>query len=566
MTEHCTRSLGRDAQNRGINNPVTGDASKSVRSGLDPAHTLLVALVIIVAGSAAYFNSLQGPFVGDDPFSITFNKSVHVLSDLKAVLNPPLNNTLSGRPVASLSIAVNYAMAGNHVLFYHVTNLLIHLASALLLFGVVRRSLLSKPLSPRYGDVAVYLAAATALIWTIHPLQTGSVTYIIQRCESLATLFYLLTIYLFLRGGGARGPLCLAGSVLAAFLSAGTKATAASLPLVVLLFDRALISGDFRKALSRRPAYYLALASSWLFLGYLVSTIDHMGGIGNIHPWWKYAASQLYAIPTYIKLSFWPAPLIFDYGSALFQVGLGIIPYGLAVFALIAATGWGLLKNNPLALAGAVFFGVLAPTSNFIVTGQVMAEHRMYLPLASVLLICVLAFYWLKERYRLSNRLAICALALTAATLLALTMQRNEDYRSELSLLKDTAEKVPGNPRVHYYLAVSYLRSGAFGEGGSHFETAVGLNPDSELAVELVMTLLREGKMLEGEFLANLALSTWPDARHVNLLGVAQAMQGKNEEAAGTFAEAVRLAPDSANYRENLRKARLSAVRSQSER
>src|SRR5208337_2368430 len=103
----------------------------------------------------------------------------------------------------NLSLALNYAVSGFDVRGYHVTNLAIHLAAALLLFGIVRRTATtfqgSRP-EPTTPPAATPIALAVALLWAVHPLQTESVTYVVQRAESLMGLFYLLTLYCFLRG------------------------------------------------------------------------------------------------------------------------------------------------------------------------------------------------------------------------------------------------------------------------------------------------------------------------------------------------------------------------------
>ena len=105
-----------------------------------------------------------------------------------------------GRPLVNLSLALNYRAGGLSVTGYHVVNLVIHLLAALLLFGLVRRTLERPTLRPRYGAASVPLAFMIALLWTVHPLQTESVSYIIQRAESMMGLFYLLTLYFFIRG------------------------------------------------------------------------------------------------------------------------------------------------------------------------------------------------------------------------------------------------------------------------------------------------------------------------------------------------------------------------------
>src|SRR6185369_8786768 len=107
--------------------------------------------------------------------------------------------TVSGRPLVNLSLALNYAISGSNVWSYHALNILIHLAAGLVLFGLVRRTL-----STFNFQASTASACAVALLWTLHPLQTESVTYVVQRAESLMGLCYLLTLYGFIRGTECR--------------------------------------------------------------------------------------------------------------------------------------------------------------------------------------------------------------------------------------------------------------------------------------------------------------------------------------------------------------------------
>ena len=159
---------------------------------------------------AAYGRTFSVPLVFDDLFSIAHNATIRHWS---TALRPPLESTSSGRPILNLSLALNYALSGTAVWSYHALNLLIHVLAGLTLFGIVRRTLLGwSALSltrlatsfaeKRVGDNALHptiVAFCAALLWSLHPLQTEAVTYIVQRAESLMGLFYLLTIYCFVR-------------------------------------------------------------------------------------------------------------------------------------------------------------------------------------------------------------------------------------------------------------------------------------------------------------------------------------------------------------------------------
>jgi len=135
----------------------------------------------------------------------------------------------------------------------------------------VRRTLLLPGLRYRYGEAALPLAAFAALLWTLHPLQTESVTYISQRAESLMGLFYLLTLYGFIRSVTAESRNCwLILSVTACLCGMATKQNMVTVPVLVLLSDRAFVSGSFRAALASRRWYYVSLAATWVWLGFLM--------------------------------------------------------------------------------------------------------------------------------------------------------------------------------------------------------------------------------------------------------------------------------------------------------
>src|SRR5580700_4336815 len=163
----------------------TGAGSLSHRWGV-----ILGGSIIVLAALAAYHNSFTVPFIFADVRWITENPTIRHLWPISTVLLPP-PSLVNARPVVNFSLAVNYALGGFHVWGYHALNLAVHILAGLTLLGVVRRTLLQPVLCERFGAVANGLALAVAIIWTVHPLQTESVTYVIQRAESIMGLFYL---------------------------------------------------------------------------------------------------------------------------------------------------------------------------------------------------------------------------------------------------------------------------------------------------------------------------------------------------------------------------------------
>jgi len=279
-----------------------------------------IPLLVIAAGLLAYHNSFTGPFIYDDLPSILTNLSIRHLWPIWHALSPPHEGgiTVEGRPLVNLSLAVNYAFGGYNVWGYHVVNLAIHLLAGLTLLGVVRRTLLRPVLRERFGAAANELAVATAVLWTVHPLQTESVTYVVQRAESIMGLCYLLTLYCFIRGAESRRPGVWYGvSVVACGLGMASKEVMVSAPLMVLLYDRTFLSGSFREAWRRRWPLYLGLAAGWILLGVLVASWQLPATSANAQrlglSWRQYLATEPGVILYYLRLSVWPHPLCLDY-------------------------------------------------------------------------------------------------------------------------------------------------------------------------------------------------------------------------------------------------------------
>lgn len=520
---------------------------------------LFSALFLVLLAFTAYHNSFHGPFIYDDLGSISQNPAIRSLWPLPLSLPPEMGGeTAAGRPLVNLSLAVNYALGGLGVFGYHVFNFSVHLAAGLVLFGLLRRTFLLPALKEGYGQYALPIALAASALWLVHPLQTESVTYIVQRAESLASLFYLLTLYSACRGFSASGgALWLPLSVAASCLGMASKEIAVTAPVAVFLYDWLLVTGSFGETLKKRPVYYAFLASSLGVLALLMlgnpgryGTAGFGAGIGP----WEYLATQLWAVPRYIRLFFWPHPLVLDYGDFI-ATGPGETAAG-ALLAVAAAAAFlrGFRKNRPLAFAVAAFFLILAPTSSFVPIKPTVAEHRTYLALA-VLCALVAAGAWrfLAANVPEEKKRGLIALALTlsaVAALTAATVSRNADYSSAYSIWSDTAAKWPGNPRaLENMLAAEKLE-----RVSAAFEERLSRSPGSpDLHFEYGMELYHLGltDLAAGEF--RLAASFRPGfARAEHMLGTSLSELGKLEEGAARLEEAIRLDPELANAHYNL--------------
>lgn len=506
------------------------------------------ALVLTVAVAVTSAGSLGAPFFFDDIPGIVTNESIRHLSDLTRVLAPPPDATgAAGRPIVNLSLALNHALGGLDPRGYHVANLGFHLAAALALLGCVRHTLNRLGFPSPLG-----VATAVALLWAVHPLQTESVTCVIQRSEVLGGLFYLLVLYGFLRGVATPPKSSwLVVSVGACALGMASKEFVVSAPLLTLLYDRTFVAGSFRAAWSSRRGYYLGLAATWLILTAAMQLSASRGGtvgFGLGLSAWDYALTQCHALVLYLRLAVWPYPLVLDYGFDTVTALSRVLVPALAVLALLGATWWALVRRPALGFLGAWFFALLAPSSSFVpLVTQTIAEHRMYLPLAAVITALVIGV----SRWLPRSRLAVAVLA---ASLGFLTTERNRDYRSEQAIWADTVAKRPTNPRAHTHLGNVQAAAGHHADAIAHYREAVRLRPDFVPAyINLGETLSITGRNDEALGALRKALALRPTSAEAELnLGVALDRAGQPAAARAAYERALARNPRLALAHANL--------------
>jgi tetratricopeptide (TPR) repeat protein len=457
--------------------------------------------------AAAYHGVIHFPFVFDDITAIPQNRS---LRSFAAALHPPVDTTVSGRPLLNLSFAVNRAVSGDRLAAYHLTNCAILGLGAVLLFGLVRRT--QARMSGPWSEWPGLCAGAAALIWAVHPLQTESVAYMVQRAESLMGLFYLAVLYGTVRCAAPASnprqspssgtPQALRPSrglpvsqpsqwawgmfaVISCWAGMATKEVMVSAPIIALSLDRTFFAGSWGEALRRRWPIYLGMFASWILLVVLVaSTHWRNGGAGFAahFVWPQFLRTEAYGIMRYLRLSFWPAGQILDYGTHWIDSPLLWIPSALIVLALGALTLTGLLPGRGAAATavtparaaswlGLWFFAVLAPTSLVPVPRQTLAEHRMYLALAPVVILVVVAIVrWTGPR-------ALIALLAAAAALAVASERRSRVYVSDYSIWHDVVLKLPSNAYDQNNVGHALYEAGRYVEAEPYVRKAIELEP-----------------------------------------------------------------------------------------
>jgi tetratricopeptide (TPR) repeat protein len=514
--------------------------------GSRKGETLWPGLILMLIGLLVYANSFQGVMLFDDIDAIILNSSIQKPWPISEVLNPPAQSPMAGRPVVNLTLAFNYALGGLEPRGYHAVNLAIHLAAGLVLWGLLRRIWPKAP--GGRGDARVtWLATIVALIWIVHPLQTESVTYIVQRAEALAGLFYLLTLYCAARGiqAAERGATkWFVAAVIACALGMATKENMATAPLMTLLLDYVFFSRSIRETLRRRWGLYAALAATWLILAELMAggpRSDSAGfGLESMGIW-DYAGSQPLVVLHYLRLAVCPYPLCLDYGWPVVKSLPAVVIPTAVLTAAFAASLWALRWRPVLGFLGVCFFVVLAPTSSFVPLKDLAFEHRMYLPLVAVIVPVVVVGERLLNRLlslfsmaegRWSWARGLVA-ALVVAVLCGLTIRRNVDYYDAVGMWRDAAAKRPNNARAFVSLGMTLGMAGRPAEAMDAYHHALQVDPTQRTArVNLGNMLSRQGRYQDAVDEYQRALEADPnDAKARYALGLALAALGRFDDA-----------------------------------
>jgi Tfp pilus assembly protein PilF len=548
-------------------------ASKAATSG--GLIWILAALLVVIA-VWSYSNSFQGVFIGDDFPGIVQNTSIRSLSPITAPLSPPKETTVAGRPVANLTFAMNYAFGSgtNSTWGYHLVNLLIHLLAGLLLFGVVRRSLLTPPLRDRFGDAAAPLAFAIAAIWIAHPLHTQAVTFIVQRVESLMGLFYLATLYCAIRGadGDFQSPGWTTAAIVFCALGMGTKETMVTAPIIVLLWIW-LLRPDIRLFGPPR-ALLIGLAATMVIVIALALTEARSVSAGfGVKGWtpWSYFRTQIGVIVHYVRLAFWPRPLVFQYGWLPAASWSEVLPQFALLASIAVATLFAIVKRWPAGLLGAWFLLILAPSSSILpISTEVAAEHRMYLPLAAIVAAVVLTTAGVSFRLgfrpstdqkptgsgsrKLTPAVLNVGFALLALPLAVATHARNRAYESQEAMALDVVQNRPQNAQAQLTYGSFLVGEGRFAEAEAHLRTALTLplSPSTTEATARSLThlylglaLLSQEKADEARKSLQQAIIFRPDLeRAYGPLAEAQLDLGHAPEAIVTLEIAIARQPD----------------------
>jgi len=456
------------------------------------ASDLTYVLFLLLFGLAAYENSFFASFYLDDVRHILQNEAIVDWSNIGAIFSYSRQQFLP-----YLTLAINYEIGGLNPLTYHVLNFFIHYGAAIFLYLLCLETWNTPAMQGASPKFSKQLAAfITAGIFLLHPLQTESVTYVIQRSESMAGMFYLAALYFYVRarmagkGNIALGYFLLTG--VAAFCSAFSKATAVTLPAMIVTYELFFFETSY-KDLLRKKMVLILLIPAGVVVSHVLKPLLERGffydpGIAFTRK--QYIMTQFSVLLTYLRLYFWPANqnIDWDYPLASHFFALKTFAAFLLLFALIVLAVLAYRRFRLVSLGIVGFFITLAPTSSIIPLHDVVFEHRMYLAVAFLAMGCVQVLLWSLARIReispATQGIAfVTAIAAVTVGLTSITHARNEVWTSSLSLWKDAVQKSPNKARPHnnYGRALYMLNMRMTEAAKREFEIANQLMPHWEV-------------------------------------------------------------------------------------
>lgn len=464
------------------------DTTSCHRSHLLPIFLLFLLLLV------AYFNSFSGAWVFDDFPNIVENEFVHLKSlDRNSILKTfyGINGKKIIRPLSYLSFGLNYHIHGLDVFGYHLVNFIIHCVTALFLYFFIFNSLHLPILKGKYTARAGSIALLSATLWSIHPIQVTAVTVIVQRMASMAGMFFIMSMFFYLKGRTQPAKvkkmawfgLC----IISGLLSAASKENAILLPVVLYLFEILLLQGVSLKKIKLHLMIAIIPAGLFIFFAFLLTNplslllnLDYSSRDFTLS---ERLLTQPRVLLFYLSLLIYPIAerftLIYDIAlSKSLWTPWTTFP-AIIFWILWTGTGIYLAQKRPLLSFCLLFFIINHLIESSFIPLELIYEHRNYIPSMMLFFIAgigLIAFILDFSHRRLPAYLASLVLCFLIAAQGHTVFERNGYFEHPLYLWMDNAKKTPTLSRVHTNLGLAYDNLGMVEDGHKAYLEALKVN------------------------------------------------------------------------------------------
>ena len=535
---------------------------------------LIAVFAICLLCIIIYSNTLNSPFVFDDNYNIKNNSNIRLTSfNFQKLCDAGLKSPISSRPLSNISFAVNYYLGAYDVTGYHVVNIIIHLINGILVYFL--SLIIFKQVSHipdqkipliQTGSIPL-MSLFTALIFITHPIQTQSVTYIVQRMNSMAVMFYLLSLFLYINGRLSRtrwkrwGLLC--GCFTSWIMALGSKEIAGTLPLIIFLYEWYFIQDLQIEWIRRNIKYFFLLFFILVLVGFIYLGQSPFDKILSTYEnrdftMFERVLTQFRVVVFYISLLFCPHPSRLNLLHHITASHSLFVPLTTLFSLLIIAGLTGLAifhyKKQRIISFCILWFFINLVIESSVIGLEMIYEHRLYLPMFGFSLLLAYLLFALLSKKRLW---AIVISVIIILSLGTFTYMRNRVWQDQITLWSNVISKNPQSQRAHNNLGVVLKKLGRIDEAIGHFLKALRIKPNYvEAHYNLGNALEKQGRIDEAISHYLEALRIKPDYSEAhNNLGVVLICKGNIKEAIYHFREALAIKPDYVNAENNLKKA-----------
>lgn len=471
---------------------------------------ILMALLTAIL----YSNTLNAGFIFDDYQYILEDPAVRMAEfTTENLSHAALNGKPRHRLLPNMSFAVNYYFGGYNVVGYHLVNIVLHFLTGVFLFFFIRITLgidIRQKSSKIYTEQGFInsvnsIALFASCLWLVHPLQTQAVTYIVQRMTSMAVMFYILSLLLYILGrlswqnnqhrlkaGGF-----FAGCIISGGLALASKQNAATLPFVILLYEWFFFQ-DLKIKWSKKQILWIF--SILMIFGILALIYLGENPVERIlrgyalrdYSFSQRILTQLRVIPYYITLLFFTHPgrlaLDYDYplSNGLLHPATTLLSL-VAIVALISLAVYLGRKKSRLASFCILWFFVTLLIESSVISIEIVYEHRMYL--ASMMPALLLSFLVI-SRTR-PHWLAICLLSIILLISATWTYQRNITWQEPLAFWEDNLKKTPNDHRVLNNMGFSLMQAGHYDQAIPYLQKSIQLKTSAQTIRTTLLDPLR---------------------------------------------------------------------------
>jgi tetratricopeptide (TPR) repeat protein len=500
---------------------------------------LLAGAVIASLALIVYSNTFQVSFRFDDIPNILDNPDVQIKTLSMDQLQPLIKNTYQEtiRVFSYFTLALNYYLGEFDVWGYHLVNVIVHIASGIFLYWFLVLTFQLPSLRERYGSISNKIALLASLIFIVHPIQTQSVTYIVQRMASMAGMFYLLSMVLYVKGRLSAGRAQWAyfgGMGVSYVLGVLSKENVAILPLVIALYEFYFFQN--RDLCQKGKKTLFILAAILIGLGALIFILWGERYIRVIQEGYAYrdftmserVLTQFRVVLYYVTLLVYPHPsrLNLDYDFPLSRSLLDPVMTLVAFLIISGLIGYSLwaAKKRPLLSFCVLWYFINLAIESTLFPLEMVYEHRLYLPaVGPILLFSVLmteGMRKIREKKLPGKRsflMEITAFGLVIVLLGVGSYIRNALWKEDIDFWIDCVQKSPRKARPYVNVGYTYLNQGDYGRALDWTRKAIQIDPAYAIAYYNLSTIFNKmGDLNQAMTAGEKALEIDPELQGAN--------------------------------------------------